>query len=310
MWRRLSKILDGIGRIRPHVGPPRVPMFVGNARAPDALGSMDWTRFVDPESLFDVWGPPPGSPWAPYHCVPLFAALQTLTRGTFGPTEDATARQHFENSPVLEAAVQARPFGHKWAAEGAWVILDLHGPASVALAVGFVAAGFQPVCTFDHWPHPRALLKPEFILSQLLRHAGSIARLRPALRFDAPPLWICDSARFGVRRGRPNEFDNRYFLDDSILPSKQALAEAGVGHIICLVPSATVRPTQDLCAYFRDLRAEGFTNIHGAALDDPDLTPFNFHPDVFQIRFDRYGYVRSNAGGFGRLIPEPSSSSG
>jgi len=305
----LLKILDAVGRLRIPIGPPRAHVSVGRYNAPDALSSTDWTRFTEAEALFDVWGPPPKSPWTPYHCVPLFAALQAIPKGMIGPMEEEIAKG-FEAGPLLEAAVHLKPVGEAWANERAWVILDLLGPQSVALAVRFVAGGFQPVCTFDHWPHPRGLLKPEIILSQLLRHAGSIEKLRPYLRPDSPPVWVCDRARLGTRRGLPNEFDNRYFLDDSILPTAQTLVKAGISRIICVVPDPDQLPREDLRAYFRDLKNEGFNHIDGAALSDPNLTLFEFPSSLFEVNFKQWGFQRSNAGGFGRLIPEPSSSSG
>lgn len=273
------------------------------------MSSTDWKRYADAETLFDVWGPPPGSLWTPYHCVPLFAALQSLRKDHFGPTPTTQANE-IESGELLEGAVHLKPLGEAWAGERAGVLLDVPGPQSVALAVRLVAAGYQPICTFDHWPHARGLLKPEIILSQLLRHAGSIAKLRNGLRPDAPPLWICDSDRLGTRRGHPDEFDNRYFLDDSILPSAETLAQAGIARLICVVPTALHTPRDDVRAYFRDLKKIGFHHIDGAALNDPALTRFEFPLGVFDIKFSQIGYKRSNAGGFGRLIPEPSSSSG
>jgi hypothetical protein len=308
MWQPLSKILNFIGRVRIPVGPPNVTVMVGRANAPDALSSIDWKRFASAEALYDVWAPPKGSRWTPYHCVPLFAALQTLPRNQFGPTDEETVKT-IEMGPLLTPAVDLKPLGASWASERAWVILDLPGPQSVALAVRFVAAGFQPVCTFDHWPHPMGLVKAHVVLAQLLRHASSIEKLRPYLQPDAAPLWICDRNRLGTQPGRPKQFDNRYFLDDSILPSAKTLKEADIRHIICVMPTPAHRPCDDLRAYFRDLKKEGF-QIDAAALSDPALTLFELPPATFQVDFTQHGYQRSSAGGFGRLIPEPSSSSG
>lgn len=303
-----SKWINWIGRIRLPLGPSRTRVTVGDPNGPDALASTDWKRFARPEPLYDVWGPPPGSRWTPYHSVPLFAALDTLPRDGFGPLRPDLATG-FETGSLLEPAVHLRPIGASWANERAWVILDLLGPQSVPLAVRFVAAGFQPVCTFDHWPHPAGLLKPEIILAQLLRHAGSMEKLRPALTPDAPPLWICDRARLGTRGGLPHEFDNRYYLDDSSLPAPEIIKQAGISQIICIVPEPLQPPRDDLRTYFRDLREDGFTQIHGVALNNPQLTLFEFPARTYDIKFRKTGYQRSGAGGFGQLIPDPGSGS-
>lgn len=309
MWQPLSKILSVLGRIRIPSRPGRENVIVGDPNAPDALDSTDWKRFVKPEDLFDVWGPHPESRWLPYHCVPLFAALHVPPKDKIGPTAAIPAAT-IESGDVLSGAKQMKPLGQKWASESAWLILDLPGVASVPLAVRFVAGGYQPVCTFDHWPNPAGLLKPENILAQLLRHATLMEKLRPQITPAAPPVWICDRDRLGRQPGRPREFDNRYYLDDSILPSPEILHEAGIHHIVCMVPTPNDLPSDDLRAYFRDLKQLGFGAVSAAALSDPSLTLFEFPPTAFDIKFDPGSYKRSAVGGFGQLIPEPGSSSG
>lgn len=309
MWEPLWKMLDALGRLRLTLGPAKVPVQVGGAGSTDARGGMDWQRYRTAEALYDVWGPVPGSRWEPYHCVPLFAALDVLRTGEAWPTAVEEA-ERIETRMHLDRAVFGEPLGANWAAEGVWVILDVPGQEAVTLASRFVLGGYQPVCTFDHWPHAAGLLKPERILAQLLRFAPLLADARSRLSPQAPPLWICDRERLGTRRGRPREFDNRYYLDDSLLPGTAALRENGIRQLICVVPETTDNPIEDLAAYFAALRKEGFSQIHCVALSDPELRPFSFSEPVPTRRFKKAGYQRSAAGGFGRLIPEESSSSG
>ena len=309
MWRPLWKMLDARGRLRLPLGPARLSVTVGAAESTDARGGFDWQRYRTAESLYDAWGPAPGGRWEPYHCVPLFAALDALPSDKVGPTAPKDA-ERVEARPHLQGAARGESLGANWAREGVWIILDIPGIEAVTLAVRFAMAGYQPVCTFDHWPHPAGVLKPERILAQLLRYAPLMAEARQGLQPAAPPLWICDRERLGTRPGRPRQFDNRYYLDDSLLPGPGALREAGIEHIVCLVPEAADLPTEDLAAYFEGLRKEGFARIHGAAPADPDLGVFSFPEKGRAGRFSGLGYQRSAAGGFGRLIPEESSSSG
>jgi hypothetical protein len=316
MWQPLSKILDFIGRLRLPLGPPTAPVRIGSPDSVDARGGLDWRRYQTAEALYEVWGPLRETAWEPYHCVPLFAALDVIAPANSParsiepwPTAPEDAAK-IETAPHLDGAARSEPLGREWAESGVWVILDLPGVESVPLAARFVLAGYQPVCTFDHWPHPAGLLRPEKILAQLLRFAPVVAEARGRLRPENLPIWICDRRRLGTRRGNPNEFDNRYYLDDSVLPGSGTLRKAGIEHVICIVPDAEERPLEDLDAYFAALRREGFNDIHGAALNDPELRLFTFPAAPGPRRFTGEGYQRSAAGGFGRFIPEESSSGG
>lgn len=316
MWQPLSKLLDSIGRLRVALGPSKVSVQVGFPGADDALGGFDWKNYRTSEALYEVWGPPSGSVWEPYHCVPLFAALDALKSAKWPATTNepwptaAEEAARIETDPHLPGAAAREPLGREWAENGVWVILDVPGVVAVPLATRFVLAGYQPVCTFDHWPHPAGLLKPERILAQLLRYAPVVAEARQRLHPASPPIWICDRDRLGRGSGMPREFDNRYFLDDSILPGPDALRKAGIRHVVCIVPEAWMHPLEDIQAYLASLKREGFSEIHGAALNDPELRTFDFAPVGAPRRFDAAHYQRSAAGGFGRLIPEESSSSG
>lgn len=310
MWQPLSSLFDLIGRLRFSVPPlRRRKLSVGRPGAVDAQGGFDWQTYRSARSLYAVWGPPSDSPWIPYHCVPLFASLDTLRQDLVWPTAPEDA-QLLEVSPHLDQAAAGVCLGSAWVQERVWLILDLPGIQSVPLAVRFLLAGFQPICTFDHWPHPAGLLNPTHILAQLLRFAPHVASARSLLSANSPPLWICDRERLGTRVGRPMEFDNRYYLDDSLLPGPNSLKKAGINHILCMVPDAEQRPLDDIWAYFQELRNEGFHNIHGVSLQDPKLEPFEFSQTSVRSRFSTLKYQRSAAGGFGRLVPSESSSSG
>jgi hypothetical protein len=246
-----------------------------------------------------------GSPWENYHSIPLFAALDTLS--AFGPTAP-------ERVAKLEGTSESQPFelrplGKHFLARRAGLIVDLPGTNSVAMAVRFLAAGYQPICTFDHWPHPLGLLKPEMIIGQLLRYASLVHDLSSQLPASAPPMWICDRDRLS-QNPRPKVFDNRYYLDDSILPSPAILRREGIEHLVCVIPDRGSAPSRDLAAWFGDLMKAGFQSIWGAAADDPDLNAFQFHPNVLSVKFYGADFSRSNAGGFGSLVPEPGSSGG
>jgi hypothetical protein len=329
MWRPWFRLLEALGRIRFGITRRRA-VSIGHPGAEDARGGMGWQDFTRPEALFQVWGPLEGSPWEPFHCIPLFAALDRVRRERIGPTHpddvprvwrDGRVRvgTGLGNRAAMILPEYARPGAPAppWLAPGTWVILDLPGAAAVEAAAWLVtSAGCQPVCTFDHWPHPKGVLRPERILAELLRWATTVSGARGRLTRDAPPLWICDSQRLGLRPGRAGEFDNRYFLDDSVLPGPRLLTGAGIREVVYVSPGPAKAggreeevPTLDLEAYFTDLLTAGIPLLH-VQISDPSLEPRPFAAPPTPRPPPRSGFHRSAAGGFGTEVPEPSSGSG
>jgi hypothetical protein len=314
MWRPWSRALEALGRLRFPSWQTRRKLTVGVAGGPDAQGGTGWRDYARAERLYDVWGPLPESAWVPYHCVPLFAALDVIDPKKVGPAHapeqppppDAAGAPPAERLPIW-----ARPGASvlAWHTPSTWVILDLPGPAAVEAAAWMVtAAGCQPVCTFDNWPHERGLLRPEQTLAELLRWATTVAEARQRLTPNSPPLWICDSQRLGGSPGRPGEFDNRYYLDDSILPGAGLLRREGISRVVYVTMGGEDGPVLDLEAYFAELLKAGLPVLH-AELMTPDAEPRAFAAPSKSRKPPRTGFHRSAAGGFGSDVPEPSSGS-
>ena len=279
---------------------PRSDVVVGEPQETDALGSMEWARYTSSEALFDAWSPVAGSPWEAFHCVTLFAAIDRIPPDRLGPAR-----------PQQFVGRLARPIPPPpWAAEDVWAIVDLPGHESVAVAAWLCAnAGFQTVSTFDNWPHKDGLIKPEMSLAALLRYADLVRMARQELSDKAPPVWICDRTRLGTRRGRPKEFDNRYYMDDSVLPGPQLLKSAGIRRVVYVTPGPGQSELPDFSVYFQLLQQQGFPLFAAAIQDD---TTWN-EPAVLQpskTDFKRQGFLRASYGGFGSTVPVPSSSSG
>jgi hypothetical protein len=314
MWRPWSKALERIGRIRTGGtgGLRSAKVAIGHPGSHDARGGWGWRQYRTGEALFEVWGPPAGSPWAPFHCVPLFAALDRVPASTVGPTPQPMRRPE-ENPPDISILPEhARPGAPAppWLAADCWTILDLPGVASVKAAVWLMAsARCQPVCTFENWPHPKGILQPEWVLAELLRWASTVADFRPGITTTSPPLWICDGERLGRRAGVPGEFDNRYFLDDSVVPTAGMLRQAGIRSVVYLTLGDQDSPLVDLEGPFADYLSASIPVLH-ARISDPALEPRPFATPPGPRRVPSAGYRRSAAGGFGTLVPEPSSGGG
>jgi hypothetical protein len=302
-----KKILEALGRPRLPVSDRTfIRVTTGLPNGDDAQGGMEWFDLSTTEALFTAWSPVAGSPWEAFHCAPLFAAVDRIPREMRGPTDPELAE-------AMEAPLEPLQqwlFAHPATLEpGTWVIVDLPGEQSVALAVDLLRGGGQTICTFDHWPHEAGLLKPEKILGQLLRHATSAAALRERLTVQSPPLWICDRGRLGSAPGLPREFDNRYFLDDSILPGPAILRAASIRRVLYIAETHGQPPVPDVAAYFSYLQKEAGMEIVGLGRDNPEAG-FYAPPPPSNSFFNKSSFQRAAAGGFGTLIPTESSSSG
>ncbi len=302
-WSIVTKALEWIGRIRIPLTPWRhAHVYVGEANTLDALGSTRWRDFATSERLFDCWAPVPGTVWEAFHCATLFAALDRIPKGRVAPAPENWIPEWLRGE--LPAP--------RWLDSQTWLILDGPGITSVALAAQLASLQLcQPVCTFDNWPHDTGLVQPERVLAALLRYAPWLDHARRTWDAGLPPVWVCDDTRLGSRQGRPKEFDNRYFLDDSILPGPEILRGSGITRVVYAVTSKRVAQTADLTEYFKFLVTSGF-ELYRIGLDD--LQTWQSPPEPFTpvelTPIKRSGFFRSTAGGFGVPIPEPSSSSG
>jgi hypothetical protein len=308
MSRPWFRALEALGRLRlrlPFRWRRRVR--VGDPTVRDARESESWREYLSAERLYDVWGPLPDSPWVPFHSVPLFAALDSLRHEEIGPTPPTEP-----GTPAgLLLPAEARPGAPapRWLQRETWTILDLPGPRTVEAAAWLVmSAGCQPVCTFDNWPHARGVIRAERILAELLRWASTVAIARRDLEPGSPPLWICDSERMGTTTPVPGEFDNRYFLDDSILPGPALLKDAGIRHVVYVTVNGDEAPLADLDEFFKDLMAAGVPVLHAAVMT-PDRQPTPIRLPLVP-RAAPSGFRRSGAGGFGQEVPQPSSGGG
>jgi hypothetical protein len=329
LWSILISLLSWVGRIR--IPIPRwrkTDVLVGDPSALDALGSTRWKDFTTAERLFDVWAPLPGSVWEPFHCATLFAALDRIPPQRLGPLEEVAV------PPWLRGELPAP----SWLDRETWLIVDAPPVLSIAVAAQVASLRLaQPVCTFDNWPNPLGLVRPERALAALLHFAPWLEHARHGWTADLPPMWICDGERLGWNPGQPGEFDNRYFLDDSILPGPAVLMQAGIRKLVYATLGSVESPpsrvaedqtagpapapqvqsglkvSPDLTAYLAELRRAGI-DVQGLALGSLDR--WRLGPVPLELvtkpldQINRGSFFRSSAGGFGAPIPEPSSSSG
>ena len=293
MWSLLLKPLECIGNIRFPFTRQRTRLVVGPPDVPDALGTAEWKQFLNARALSQVWAPHPESPWTPFHCLTLFIAVDYLKPEDVGPCER-------DPWPVGAFTMP------EWVNSNTLLFVDLPGPKSVALGAALAMAGCNLVCTFNNWPHPGSVASPEATLAALLRYASLLREKRTAFPTPAPVAWLCDADRLGMEKGKPGQFDNRYYIEDGVIPGPNYLRDRNISRIIYVAgPSGSTRA--DLRAHLRAFQKAGFQVGLVTASDDGKLHGPTV-PDLPDAAFDKVGFFKSSAGGFGAPVPHPSSS--
>jgi hypothetical protein len=320
MSQRWLKLLERIG------APTRTVPELSDVRHPPRLRQGLWHEFRDYDILFQLYGPPENSPFFPYHCPTIFAAIDRLK---LQPrlTELST-----------EVTVE-RPDGvWAWLDRETFVLLELPGGLSVQMGAHLlIEAGAQLVSTFDHWPlanpvrpfdessytgmeampwPPQQIrinvaIDSRDILDSMVTLAPRVfEQTLKGIAADAPAVWMCDSRRTVATRPGPGDFDNRYFIDDSILPAEAQLRRLGIRKLVFFGASTQTSPSNDLSVFINECHRAGM-ELLSVALDDPATwaLPLPMSPPP-EVRLSGIKFPKSQIGGFGRQVPVPSESSG
>lgn len=83
-----------------------------------------------------------------------------------------------------------------------------------------------------------------------------VPRRRTAFPTPAPVAWLCDAGRLGTRKGKPGEFDNRYYIEDSLMPGSKFLKAQGITKVV-YVTSTQDTPNADINVYLREYQNDG-----------------------------------------------------
>lgn len=303
-FESLSRL--AIGRKKINMGG----LTLGQPDAVDAVGGDDWKAFAESAKLYDLWSPPAASPWSSYHKPTLFAALDGFVAPKPIPV------------PGLDLANAPRSPPH-WADARTAIILDLPGEVSVAYGAWLaLRGGYSPSVTFNNWPHAKMLVDMARPLGALLAYSPWVQQAD--LMEDperAPPALVLDARRLGDRKPKPKDFDNRYYLIESDLPSGQTLVNAGIEKLVYVRLLGTVAPVReeldDMNGYLHSVGKQVTTFVAEASPDswllgEPRAFSATIRKTAFSTTKDPAfkGFRRNAAGGFGVLVPEPSSGGG
>ena len=292
MWSPLSKILEAIGSLRLPPWRKRDALRVGDPKLPDFLGTARWKAHLNPRVLSETWAPRANGPWRPFHVLTLFVALDYLGQSEIGPAA---------SDPLPVKDIRAP----EWLDTRTVLFVDLPGPQSVALGAALATQGCDLVCTFNNWPHPSALLPSHDVLAALLRYASWLHDERRYGAMPAPVAWLCDADRLGREPGKPGQFDNRYYLEDTLMPGPVYLRQRGITRLVHLgSEGAAVRA--DLAEHLFQYTQQGFEVLQTSLKGGTEWTPLEPLP-LAATRFRTLGYLLASGGGFGATVPHPSS---
>lgn len=252
---------------------------------------------MNPSELFDLWAPP-AAVWSKWAKPVLFADSGAL--------------------PGANPALEPLPVFNLPADRQTALVVDLPSSASVKAGLGLAKNGFRPVPLFNgaRGPSPvlsleaAAVVNNEPILACLV--AGADLLLISHLPFDAPPAFLLDSNRRPQVVPAPGRFDNRWIVFPQDFPSAGFLRAQGIARIVLIQSDAQSQPKEDLAHVLRRWQEAGLALL----VVGPEMTS---EPQLLVVaRPSRFRYLwyaalavmglrRSSAGGFGSIVPQPSS---
>jgi hypothetical protein len=253
---------------------------------------------MDREQLFELWAPS-ACPWSRWAKPILFADRSVV----FVPGPD--------NEPLPPIGVQRD--------ERTAVIVDLPGAEAVRTGLALAADGYRPVPLFNGARGPSlnlgatALVNVDPIVEWLSRGADLLSRLAlPAL---APPAFLLDANRQMLGASpSPGRFDNRWLVFPQDFPSANFLRSQNLQRVL-LLQNRPGQPATDLAHVLLRWQQAGlelycFDPTTGGSVSALTVSKPSWFGLVFQRALALAGLRRNSAGGFGSVIPQPSSGVG
>jgi hypothetical protein len=257
---------------------------------------------MNKHQCFAAWAPD-NSLWSPWVKPVLFACMDLSGEIQNTLTINASSENWTAPAPSERTAV----------------FLDLPGPDAISIALACAAKGYRPVPVYNALPtqgvpgtgsptNEVVAVRP--ILDALKAAAPHLAQLQiPA---DAPPLFLLDAnRRVGVKPAGDGWFDNRSVSLSTDFPSANFLLSNGISRVL-LVTSSWPSPQEDLAHTLRRYQQAGI-EILSQPLASPDpAKPIHVAaPAWYRCAFQRFlavvGLRRNPLGGFGGMLPDPSS---
>jgi len=247
---------------------------------------------VSSEDAYKVWTPE-DVPWSPWVKPILFTQVGEVT-GTLN---------------LLGEWQQTDMNGIPPASKKKAVVVDLSGVESVRVGMGLAARGYRPVPLYNARSGFSSVVNMTPILRALVEATQELERL--SIGADAPPTFLIDADRL---RGlaSPGLLDNRWMVFPQDFPSALFLQARQIEHVI-LVRQHSDWPQEDLMHILARWQEAGIGiwRTVPESISPPERMTV-VRPSQFRSLWYRalaiMGLRRNNAGGFGSIVPEPSSS--
>lgn len=192
------------------------------------------------------------------------------------------------------------------------IVVDLPGAGSLRAGLALGRRGYRPVPLYNTSIGPSALVDCADIARGLAADAPTVRAL--GLPRDAPPAFLLDANRLvPAVPPKPGAFDNRWIVFPQDFPSAAFLRARGVADVLLLHEGRT--PGDDLAHVLLRWREGGIRILSASPADRGRIQELAVpRPSRFRRAWYRViaaaGLRRNNAGGFGGVIPTPSSGGG
>lgn len=238
------------------------------------------------EDLFDLWAPP-DSPWSVWAKPVLFADMNYST-GVGGPVD-----------PPRVANFPLPP--------GTAVVVDVEGSNSVVYGLALAKAGYRPVPLFNSGIEAGMLVNMRSVADYLLLGAETLQGC--SLGPDAPPAFLLNADRLDNSgfSNQPGRYDNRWCVVAQDMPSAHYLQEMGIRQVVLV--ASQIR--DDLSHILLRYQEAGLPILRTPDVATPPqsvtVTKPPFYKSLIYRSMVYMGLRRNAAGGFGAVVPNPST---
>ncbi len=249
---------------------------------------------LNPQLVFDLWTPA-GGIWSDWVKPVLFAHLP-------GFSEPPAVEE-------LERYIQALDV--KWLVPSEVrkaVVIDLPGSESLLYGLALAWQGYQPVALYNSCPHPNALVNVDSLMA-VLEQSGELLKNIP-LPPQATPAFLLDSNRMSGTVA-PLRFDNRWQIFPQDFPSAGMLLRNKIQEVLIL-QNYLDQPAEALRHVLRRWQDAGLKiSVTSPQAEIPPQPVKISKPSNFKMMWHQalamMGLRHNSAGGFGGMIPAPSS---
>ncbi len=186
------------------------------------------------------------------------------------------------------------------------VIVDLPGVEGIRLGLGLAMKGYRPIPLYNAWDHPKAVLNLKPLHEALVSATEELRRI--SIPENAPPAFLLDADRmYGFPI--PGKFDNRWIVFPQDFPSARFLISNDIKRVLLIKSYDGLK--DDLIHVLRRYQDDGLSlsAVHPQGDRPAELStpkPSWYRSALYRVTAYTK-YRRSNAGGFGGIVPEPSS---